>query len=95
MTTVSNTASIPRKAVPQTRYRTVEKHKADGATYTPARLAEFVATHMLGVATLPTDRRVRLLDPACGDGALLAALLAVLPTDVCKRVEVVGFNPNE
>ncbi len=44
--------------------------KANGAHYTPGALAEFVARQVFRQIAADTPR---VLDPACGDGALLAA----------------------
>jgi hypothetical protein len=41
---------------------------------------------------LPKSGRIRVLDPACGDGALLDALINNLPPVFRKRVEVVGYD---
>lgn len=57
------------------RYAEVSDSKADGATYTPSALADFVADQMLAVAELPTGRPLRVLDPAVGHGELLVSLL--------------------
>ncbi|UWQ49336.1 Eco57I restriction-modification methylase domain-containing protein [Leisingera caerulea] len=67
------------------RYVGVTKAKSDGATYTPAKLAGFVADRILANADLPKGRPVRLLDPAVGHGELLLALLDRLngPVVVC------------
>ncbi|MBC8011149.1 MAG: N-6 DNA methylase [Burkholderiales bacterium] len=50
--------------------------KASGSHYTPDELARFVARQI--IARLTTEKP-RVLDPACGEGALLAALHARLP----------------
>lgn len=78
------------------RYSEVDQQKSSGATYTPADFAAFVATQMMAVATLPASGPIRLLDPACGDGALLHALLDELmvraPPALMGRIEAVGYD---
>lgn len=74
------------------RYSGVDRQKSDGATYTPAALAKFVAEQMLRVAELPQSGKIRVLDPACGDGALLDALIESLPPVFRQRVEALGYD---
>ena len=50
--------------------------KATGSHYTPVTLAKFVAKQIAARLTTSTPR---VLDPACGDGALLIALKEQLP----------------
>lgn len=52
--------------------RSKEKIKETGATFTPPKLAEFLAEIML--PHLDQTTNLRVLDPACGDGALLKAI---------------------
>lgn len=74
------------------RYSDVDRQKSDGATYTPVSFADFVAKQILSVVTWPKKGKIRVLDPACGDGALLSALIRNLPDKIRKRVEVFGFD---
>lgn len=74
------------------RYSEVDREKSDGATYTPMAFARFVAERMLQVADLPKSGKIRVLDPACGDGSLLDALIINLPSIFRKRVEAVGYD---
>lgn len=54
----------------------MSKEKADGATYTPEVLADFVARQICELASsTPLKGTVRLLDPAVGHGQLLVSLL--------------------
>jgi tRNA1(Val) A37 N6-methylase TrmN6 len=62
---------------PNSRYRTVTKEKAEGATYTPLILADFVACQIVDAANI-SNSEIRILDPAVGDGELLLSLLAKL-----------------
>jgi len=80
------TTVIPR------RYHEVDEKKSTGATYTPANFAAFVAGLMMQVAELPKSGKIRVLDPAVGDGALLVALIERLPTATQERLEVVGYD---
>lgn len=53
--------------------------KEKGAHYTPEGLAGFVADQI--AAHVPTGKKLRILDPAVGDGALLRALSETLGTN--------------
>lgn len=77
---------------PRSRYSEVEQQKSSGATYTPVDFAAFVADHIVKVADIPKRGKIRVLDPACGDGALLDALIKRLPAPARKRIEVVGYD---
>ncbi len=59
--------------------------RARGAFYTPAALAAEVAA-----LARPEGRRGRVLDPACGDGALLAAVAARLVAAGEGRAAIAG-----
>jgi adenine-specific DNA-methyltransferase len=70
-----------------------EQHRADptkagGVHYTPPELAQFMARN--GLALIADAPRVRVLDPACGDGALLAAIADAAPANCA--VELVGCD---
>ncbi|MBE0471501.1 MAG: N-6 DNA methylase [Methyloprofundus sp.] len=82
---MSNTLNVAR-------YTDVDQQKSDGATYTPKTLAEFVAHQIVSVFELPPKGEIRILDPACGDGALLDALVNNLPSSIMKRLVVRGFD---
>jgi len=75
------------------RFSVVADGKASGATHTPAVLADFVADQMLRAWTAPADGPVRILDPAVGEGQLLASLLKLLPDD--RPVEIHGFDNDQ
>lgn len=67
--------------------------KSNGIHYTPAPLADFLARVTLD--GLQTRGKLRVLDPACGDGSLLLAFWAALPEDACSKVEFVGYDTEQ
>ena len=73
------------------RYGDVSDTKADGATFTPTELADFVAAQMLSVAQLPSDRLITVLDPALGHGELLLSLMSLLD----RPAKVVGYETDQ
>ena len=84
---------MPTVLKPRMRYKVVSQEKADGATYTPRLLADFVASQIvLQASASPVDGPLRILDPAVGDGELLLSLLQQLDAAVLQRVEVHGFD---
>lgn len=89
---MSSLISFDSNTTLRPRYSEVEQRKLSGVTYTPDDFAAFVADQMVQVADLPEDGKIRILDPACGDGALLCALIKRLPPSARKRVEVVGYD---
>jgi len=89
---MSSLLNFDANMAPRPRYSEVEQQKSSGATYTPMDFAEFVADQMVKVADFPKRGKIRVLDPACGDGALLDALIKRLPPTARKRVEVVGYD---
>ena len=75
------------------RYRIVTEEKAGGATYTPKILADFVARQIVEtVDNLPTNRPLRILDPAIGHGQLLVSLLEQLAGRPGLNIEIHGFE---
>ncbi len=74
--------------------KTATEVKANGVHYTPSELARFLAESLVlrfqdGGAQ---NQTITILDPACGDGELLLALLRALPAGVRTRVRVLGFD---
>lgn len=66
--------------------------KSKGIHYTPARLASLVADRLVHRANLTPDEPIRILDPACGDGALLDAFRESLRQTWYGPVTVVGVE---
>jgi adenine-specific DNA-methyltransferase len=69
----------------------IDQIKQTGATFTPIGLAAFLAEKLLGY-NQSTDLRV--LDPACGDGALLMAISDALQARKLN-FELHGYDSNE
>lgn len=93
MLTISINNGIPMSsAALSARYSNVDKQKSAGITYTPKPFAEFLAKQILSVCKLPDEGSIQILDPACGDGTLLAVLITNLPTATRKRLIVTGFD---
>jgi hypothetical protein len=76
------------------RFQYVTEEKADGVTFTPKVLADFVARQIGSTLQVPTNRPVRVLDPAVGEGALLLSLLEELHAQGRRETEVHGFDTN-
>src|SRR5688572_15387575 len=76
------------------RTRQIKKSaiKATGSVYTPEGLANFLARQVLSRAVLPRLGKIKILDPAAGDGALLVALISQFSEKDQARLEVYGFD---
>ncbi len=92
MNTMSSLIDFDADTTLYPRYSKVEQQKSSGATYTPLDFAAFVADKIVKAANLPRIGNIRVLDPACGDGALLVALIKRLPPVARRRVTVVGYD---
>ena len=78
------------------RYKDVSEEKAEGATYTPENLANFVARQMvLHLPPAPAVDRFQVLDPAVGEAALLVSLLQELKNRGIEEVDVYGFDTDD
>jgi len=65
--------------------------KQTGATFTPKELALFLAEKLF---SYQPDHHLKVLDPACGDGALLMAMSDVLQKNN-RAFELHGYDSNE
>ncbi len=78
---------------PAGRYTDVTKKKQEGAIYTPKILADFLAQKIIEKAEFLTKKkRIRVLDPAIGDGELLNSILELLTKNPRLKIEVCGFE---
>jgi adenine-specific DNA-methyltransferase len=67
--------------------------KTNGVHYTPPELAGFLADEI--VARVDDCESLTVLDPACGDGELLAAIVQALPPKCHHNVRLVGYETDE
>lgn len=70
---------------------TTQSVKATGAHYTPPALAAFLADATARHARWGNDS-IAILDPACGDGSLLAAIAEAVAPTVRRRFRLVGYE---
>lgn len=78
----------PRSRTERSR---ADRTKSGGVHYTPPELAAFMAAGAL--EALGDRAAVRILDPACGDGELLAAITEAAPAEWV--LEIVGCDLDE
>jgi len=69
----------------------VDQVKANGVHYTPPELAKFLADAVAKRLSAGTNA-IEILDPACGDGALLFAFSQAVPSRLRKRVILNGYE---
>lgn len=72
--------------------------KNTGAHYTPTPLANFVASKILDKAeqnNLNKGKKIRIIDPAVGDGELLYSLIKMALNRGFNSIEVYGFDINQ
>src|SRR5712671_1609652 len=74
--------------------RTNAERKANGIHYTPPLLAGYLADQVVFalLRSLPAKGKIRVLDPACGDGELLKAIVDAVPAGAKGRLTLTGFD---
>lgn len=89
-----NQLSIRLQAMKKTAIKgqRIGRRKAMGVHYTPLPLARFIASRLISHIASQTPRTLKVLDPACGDGVLLEALLDELRTAHAHGVEAFGIE---
>ncbi len=80
------------QTAPNSRYKAITEDKAAGATYTPRKLADFVTAQVFNAARIKPGGKIKVLDPATGDGELLMSLLSQLVGRGVNAIEVHGFE---
>ena len=64
--------------------------KLNGVHYTPKPFADFLARQIWQCCQFKSKPRLKILDPACGEGQLLASMVDVIGADV--EIEIVGYE---
>src|ERR1035437_6566031 len=75
------------------RALTTSDRKRNGQHYTPSELAQFLAKR--SAPYIPAGRKLRILDPACGDGELLLSAASVLTQRGYNIGQLVGLDLDE
>lgn len=78
-----------------TRVANSSRQKATGAHYTPLPLGRFVARRILSHLQTRRYHTLRVLDPACGSGALLEAFELAAREEGFAPVEYVGVESDD
>ena len=77
-------------------YASLKDRKSTGAHYTPKMLADFVAKEITRAwARKPRPGKIRVLDPAVGDGELLLSILEELLRNGFSNIEAIGFDTDQ
>jgi 16S rRNA G966 N2-methylase RsmD len=78
-----------------TRSANISRQKATGAHYTPLPLGRFVARRVLAHLGAGHPKKLRVLDPACGSGALLEAFELAARDEGRSTCRYVGVESEE
>lgn len=81
--------------MPIGRYKNVDNKKLNGAHYTPSELSDFVAENIVSMFPKNLPKRLRIIDPAIGDGELLLSLYQHISKRVACDIEIHGFETNQ
>lgn len=74
--------------------RSDSERKAHGIHYTPPQLAAYLAKQVVECSDLSrlAPPIIRVLDPACGEGELLMAIVDAMPKRLRSRLSITGFD---
>ncbi len=68
------------------------ENKINGATFTPIKLANFLADRLLSYLGETKENVIQISDPACGDGTLLEAIANKFPSNF--PIKLYGYDTN-
>lgn len=70
----------------------LDQKKRTGKHYTPPHLARFIAKSIWSSMEVPDSDIIRIMDPSCGDGELLKAMLEEAPRKLISRIHLYGID---
>ncbi len=73
----------------------ITEQKSHGVHFTPQPLACFLARRIITSSDFHSKKKIRVLDPACGDGELLIAFADTIPAEHLQKISFVGIDSNE
>lgn len=76
------------------RYQSVAATKANGETYTPKELSDFVARQICNRFDFDSAKTIKILDPSIGDGELSISLLDEVRKSHKGKIELFAFDTN-
>lgn len=77
------------------RYSNLKQEKANGSTYTPKELADFVSDKLLEMfqSNNPNNEtKIKVFDPSLGDGVLTFSLIEKLVCNNFNHIELLGLD---
>jgi tRNA1(Val) A37 N6-methylase TrmN6 len=76
------------------RYSKETYNKTNGIVYTPRVMADYLSKLIINNTRFLSDRNIRILDPAIGDGELIISILSFLKKflSMNNKITVVGFE---
>lgn len=74
------------------RYSKLTNEKQNGIVYTPKGMAQYLSKQMLSFYKESINHRLKILDPAIGDGELVVALISDLKGKGVSDISIFGFE---
>lgn len=76
------------------RYSNASKSKSNGVVYTPTEMANYVTKLMLKYRPINDSKEIFILDPAVGEGELLAAMITAVKKSGIS-IKVIGYETDK
>ena len=75
--------------------KALNEKKRTGKHYTPLHLARFIAKNIWSSIGVPDSDIIRIMDPSCGDGELLKAMIEEAPRKVISKINLYGIDQDD